>query len=492
MYYRKTPQIAIPHETKVPIASLECDCACTEVLVPPIASTDYQTAFESMLYLDAPLFMSRLDGAFTLCWNTKTSLYPVLLNEDAECFLNEFRTPRRVEEVAEKYDEMRSPIIARELLAARLLKTSRHDRDVAETFSNDTLVAWLHLTNACNLRCDYCYIKKTNDHMELKTAQASIDAVIRSALQHRYPKIKIKYAGGEATLRFPHIAKLHEYAAEECARHDLALEEVILSNGTLIDAAMISQLKSMNIRLMISLDGVGEFHDTQRRYLHGDGSFQRIAQNIEAMLELDFSPHISITVTARNVAGLPAMINWILERDLTFGINFYRENYHSTNFEDLRFDEQKLITGLLTAFKEIEKNIPEYSLLNCLADRASLGSPHLTPCSAGKNYLVINQNGMIAKCQMEIEKPVTSIFASDPLAVLQNATLGLKNFPVDEREGCRDCTWRYRCAGGCPVETFRVTGRYDIKSPNCNIYKTIFPAILRLEGLRLMKYGVWV
>jgi uncharacterized protein len=59
---------------------------------------------------------------------------------------------------------------------------------------------------------------------------------------------------------------------------------------------------------------------------------------------------------------------------------------------------------------------------------------------------------------------------------------------VDEKEGCRDCTWRYWCSGGCPVATFRATGRYDIKSPNCAIYKAIYPEALRLEGLRLLKY----
>lgn len=492
MHYPKIPRIAIPLETKTPTASLECDCACTEILVPPTASKESQIALDELLYLDTPLFVLRLVEGVTLYWNARTATYPVLLNEDGEYFLNEFRWPQRVRVLANKYGEVRSPIVAKELTMARLLKTSPDDRSAEAISSNDTLVAWLHLTNACNLRCDYCYIRKTNDHMGLRTAKASIDAIIKSAVSHGYSKVKIKYAGGEATLQFSNIVELHAYVAEECARQGIALEEIILSNGTLVDGAMISQIKRMDLRLMISLDGVGEFHDIQRSYIHGGGSFRQIVQNIDTMLEQNFIPHISVTVTARNVAGLPAMINWILERELTFGINFYRENNHSASFEDLRSDEQKLISGLLTAFKEIEKNIPEYSLLNCLADRASLGSPHLTPCSAGKNYLVINQNGMIAKCQMEIEKPVTSIFAPDPLAVLQNATLGLKNLPVDEREGCCDCTWRYRCTGGCPIETFRATGRYDVKSPNCNIYKAIFPEILRLEGLRLLKYGIWL
>jgi uncharacterized protein len=36
--------------------------------------------------------------------------------------------------------------------------------------------------------------------------------------------------------------------------------------------------------------------------------------------------------------------------------------------------------------------------------------------------------------------------------------------------------------------TYRMTGRSDIKSPNCAIYKALFPEALRLEALRLLKY----
>jgi uncharacterized protein len=65
----------------------------------------------------------------------------------------------------------------------------------------------------------------------------------------------------------------------------------------------------------------------------------------------------------------------------------------------------------------------------------------------------------------------------------------VQNLLVEEKEGCRDCTWRYWCSGGCAVATFRATGRYDVKSPNCNIYKAIYPQALRLEGLRLLRYA---
>lgn len=64
---------------------------------------------------------------------------------------------------------------------------------------------------------------------------------------------------------------------------------------------------------------------------------------------------------------------------------------------------------------------------------------------------------------------------------------GVQNLSVEEKEGCKTCLWKYWCAGGCPLSTFRATGRYDVKSPNCHIYKALYPEVVRLEGLRLLR-----
>jgi uncharacterized protein len=90
---------------------------------------------------------------------------------------------------------------------------------------------------------------------------------------------------------------------------------------------------------------------------------------------------------------------------------------------------------------------------------------------------------------MYICKPVTDIKVHDPLVVLQSDRNGIQNLSVEEKAGCKTCEWKYWCAGGCPLATFRMTGRYDVKSPYCNIYKALFPEALRLEGLRIMKYS---
>ena len=84
-----------------------------------------------------------------------------------------------------------------------------------------------------------------------------------------------------------------------------------------------------------------------------------------------------------------------------------------------------------------------------------------------------------------MSQPVRGDLDGDLLSAV--AAGPIHNLPVAQKEGCRDCSLRYRCAGGCPVETFRATGRWDVQSPNCGLYRALLPAALRLEGLRLMK-----
>jgi uncharacterized protein len=86
---------------------------------------------------------------------------------------------------------------------------------------------------------------------------------------------------------------------------------------------------------------------------------------------------------------------------------------------------------------------------------------------------------------MDMEHPVTDFRASDPLGAVRASHLGLVNPAVEEKEECASCEWRYYCAGGCPLQAFQTGGSYENKSPNCGIYKALFPDMLRLEQLRL-------
>jgi uncharacterized protein len=352
-----------------------------------------------------------------------------------------------------------------------------------------SLQAWLHITNSCNLGCSYCYLAKTPEHMSEETALRAVDAIFRSVRQHHFQHVILRYSGGEASLRLHNVLAVHDYAQMLARDYNIQLKGILLSNGVFFTDDMIKQLKERGIRIMISLDGVGRYHDAQRPFVNSRSSFRQVNRTINRLLAHGLAPSISITVSQSNAAGLPELMHYLLEHNLPFNMNYYRDNEHALHPEELQIAEQAMIAAIRQAMQVVEACLPERSLLASFIDKANIAEPHQHTCSVGRNYLVIDQHGGIAKCHAQIEQTVSTVEADDPLWYVQNDQEGVQGLSVDEKEGCKSCQWRYWCSGGCPVLTYRLTGRYDIKSPYCHVYQALFPDVLRLEALRLLKHG---
>ncbi len=354
--------------------------------------------------------------------------------------------------------------------------------------SPETLTAWLHVTNACNLDCPYCYVRKSSERMSLETGLRAVNAVLGNAREHGFHTVKLKYAGGESTLHMALIRRLHEHACRLAERLEINLREVVLSNGVHLRPADADWLAESGIKMVISLDGVGELHNRLRplRNREGFDTFAAVEHTIDrVLLPRGIRPDISMTVTGTNAGGAADLARWaMLDRGLPTGFSFYRPNLLSRERQELMIEEQALIDGMLAAYRAIESDLPTRPFFNGLLDRVA-SEAHQHTCGVGLNYLVITHTGMLAQCQMHLGQPIQPDLEGDLLRMVAGGPL--LNLPVAQKEGCRECEFRHRCAGGCPVETFRATGRWDVQSPNCRLYKTLLPAALRLEGLRLMK-----
>lgn len=466
------------------------DCACTLASgdIDPSSPNAHLTT-ETWLS-QGPEFQSfGLDSEYSVYL---ASLYaPVVLNRAAEFLLSFFQSPQPLENLPVAWleswgwDNTVSALV--QMQKSGLVTTKQEFSNLLDR-QPSILTVWLHVTDRCNLRCEYCYLPHHPLDMSLETGKAALEATFRSALTHNFAEVKIKYAGGESLLRFPFVVALHQYAQVLANQYNLCLDGVILTNGTLLTTEIIRTMQDLKLRLMISLDGLGEVHDRQRFYANKRDSYEDVRRSIELALNFGLVPDISITVSGRNVEELPNLIGWILERNLPFSLNFYRENNFSASNEDLKLEEQKMISGMLAAFQVIAAQIPRRNLLASLVDRANLAVSHRHTCGVGKSYLVFNHLGQVSKCQMAISNPVTTAKAKDPLNLIRLDAHGIQNLSVEEKEGCRGCEWKYWCTGGCPLATNRATGRYDVKSSNCNIYKALYPEAVRLEGLRLLKY----
>lgn len=465
----------------------QCDCACAVTPARSVETASFAGQYVAYPSTDIDLG----NGYFAICAPT-LQFSPLVLNHTAIVLSKCFESPRPLEQLASAYRQTwRREVVQStldRLVTTGLLVPEGH---IAPCFAEPpiTVTAWLHLTDACNLTCDYCYLSKTSKNMSLEVGQAAIDATFRSAMAHSYHVVKLKYAGGEPLLAFPRVVELHRYAKSCARRYGLELDGIVLSNGTLLRPEMVETMKAMGLRLMVSLDGLEEFHNCQRHYADGRGSFDAVARSIDLALSYGLIPEISITVSGRNAEGLPELMAWVLARNLPFSLNFYRENDVSSSYADLRLEREHIIEGALAAYKVIEENLPRRSLLSSLVDRANLACSHLRTCAVGQSYFVFDTEGQVAKCQMDIDTTITDCTDPDPLSTVRTSSKGIRNLRVEDKDECRECEWRYWCTGGCPLSAYRATGRYDAKSPDCSIYKALYPQAIRLEGLRLLEYA---
>ncbi len=468
----------------------ETDCACPDArrLGAPTAPLHRNAT----LMRRAPqLERAPLSGEYQTVFNPANPVHIAVLNRPGRSLLDSFARPSTVDQVARRLPDIDSSRLASGVQALTALNLLEPAAEVQRQSGGmpgprpATLNVWLHVTNACNLNCAYCYLPKNREMMDPATGQAALATVFRTAVRHGFAAVKVKYAGGEPTMNFGLVRVLHERARGLATRTGLALSEVLLTNGVALAPAMLDFCRSAGMRLAISLDGSGPAHDAQRCFGDGRGSFDLVWRGLERAMEHGLRPHLSITITKRNVHSVVQVVNMALEHELLFNLNFYRP-CAAHEQDDLRVDEAELIVSLRQVLGAIEARLPRYAIVGGLLDRANLAQPHTHACGAGRSYLVVDTRGRIARCQMEIEKPVATVDSEDPLARLGENNASQPG-SVDDRETCQDCTWRYWCAGGCPLLAQGTSALQHAPSLYCNVYRALYPRLVRLEGLRLLR-----
>jgi len=92
-------------------------------------------------------------------------------------------------------------------------------------------------------------------------------------------------------------------------------------------------------------------------------------RSIGRLVAANLAPHISITITSRNVRDVAPVVRFALDRGLTFSSNFFRDNACAA---DLQHEESEMTAGLRAAYSVIEELLPPWSVLDSVLDRGQL------------------------------------------------------------------------------------------------------------------------
>jgi uncharacterized protein len=162
------------------------------------------------------------------------------------------------------------------------------DRYMAEVKGDTSELNVTVLTTLqCNFACDYCFQGDHGDYnaradkMSLDTARAVGRWIEREIDRVQPGKLLLTFFGGEPLLNLPVMYELAERMWDATARRGVPMFVNIITNGLLLTPDVVERMRPLGLNgIKITLDGDRDTHNRMRPLRGGQGTFDRIIENI--------------------------------------------------------------------------------------------------------------------------------------------------------------------------------------------------------------------
>lgn len=318
------------------------------------------------------------------------------------------------------------------------------------------------LTRACNLRCNFCYAKKTEyietSIVEYKNLKKIIDFCNEAKVKF------VVFTGGEPTL-YPYLLDVLQYIKSK----ENKMYPAIATNG----------IKLENLEFCKSLinNGIGYIDislkgkDSDECYkIVGRDCYQQQLKSIRNLSSLSIEFTCSIVITKGNVHSLCETVRNACENGAKqFSFTFIIDNEKSEDTDEAYLIEHSpfaLVEAFLSQVDELnaitEEWWIEYSFPICVYTEEQLNileGKLAAPCQIHtENGITFDTDLNLIPCNMHFENSIGKLgvdFSSydEYEKIKQDVTYKttfdrLKQYPSDI---CKSCEYLYVCYGGCPV-----------------------------------------
>jgi len=373
----------------------------------------------------------------------------------------------------EEKEQLFQELISQKILLAADKKIPDHQRFEVEPIILPVNTLVLHVTDACNLGCLYCYhssSKKANQRkrtMTVEVAEQAIDFLYDQAKD--LPEVGLVFFGGEPILNFKLISKAVQHALEKSETTGKKISLTLTTNGTLLSEEVISFLHNHQIGVTVSIDGLEIIHNKYRPFPDGSPSYRTILKNIENLFRI----YNGVPVPARvTVAGSSENIPDTLDHLLNLG--FAEVGFAPVTTDDIasQLNNQEM-DQMLKQFQILSQQFLEAALDDRLLGFSNLidlllvlheGEVKNYPCGAGLGLFSVDPDGDLFLCQRLTGEE--AFLMGDIFSGLSTAKVNAfrKRAAITQKETCIHCWVRNICAGGCYHEALVREG--DIMKPN--------------------------
>ncbi len=357
--------------------------------------------------------------------------------------------------------------------------------------------AVLNLTEACNLKCTYCYVNAGCNQKDFMKPETAFRIADEYSLMNPERKVNLTMHGGEPLLNFDLFKKLAAYTKDRRDQIDITMQ----TNATLLTDEIAQFIKENKIGVGVSIDGPAEFHNKTRPLQNGKGSFEQVMRGIR-ILQKHGIPFGTISVmNGQNAEHIDEIIDFFLANDI-----------YSYSFIPLQRigrgenDEQSYIDGetMFAAYKRIMKRIVDFNTKNKgekrieerfvknLARNVFLHKKQFmcmrAPCGAGRNTMGFGINGDFYACDDFINDPDFRIGTLDgghfKDQILKSKVVAQTEFrAMKHLSRCKDCEWRGVCGGICYSTDYYTGARGVEETETCVFYKLMIPYLIQQYDL---------
>lgn len=262
-----------------------------------------------------------LDDGRVFLMNTLTDAQVIVASEVA-AMLEPGAAPRRHAVDAETSEALAALAEHGFLSAGRDADRAALDRYL-DTVTRDTteLNITVLTTLQCNFACDYCFqgdhgdYNKFAEKMSMDTAARVADWIEQELDRVRPEKLVLTFFGGEPLLNLPVMYFLAERLWNATRARRVNQLVSIITNGLLLTEAVVDRLLPFGLRgVKITLDGDRDTHNRMRPLRGGQGTFDRIIENIRRV-----APRVRVAIGGNfdesSVDSYPALLAFLREQD---------------------------------------------------------------------------------------------------------------------------------------------------------------------------------
>jgi uncharacterized protein len=319
----------------------------------------------------------------------------------------------------------------------------------------------LNVTQACNLRCKYCYVDKSSaatDFMSQEVAQKAVDFVLGfQDLQ----VLGVAFYGGEPLLNFPVIKSTIEYVDQAIRRRGLPeVEYHLTTNGTLLTDEVLAFLRDHQVNVLVSIDGPASIHDEVRVTPTGEGTHAVVSDCLQRLMQVSGHHKVSASSVVTNRGRLRDAYQYLAQfplEDIKISYVRYigRGEYSLTEADKAQYVEDMKALARECADLLLQGIRPPYYNFESKILQLWARSKRRYFCPAGMKRFGVSPRGGVYPCGPAAAMDTWQLGTLEG-GLSQAAMDSWREIVTfDRRENCQACWARYLCAGGCPLQLVR-------------------------------------